>query len=310
MASEIKYFYLTDGLLGLNCLRDLIKKNYTPELVITHKNSENLFNENFKGFIDTKKFSLLIVNNLKELDIGLKNFHLGICVGFMEILKEEVFNAPLLGTFNLHCGKLPDYRGRAPISRALINGDDKITVTIHKMNAGVDSGDIFIEKNLPITDYDDANTLYTKCSEYSSELVLEVFEIIKKNNLILNPNTLNKLIKPQPKTTKLPYKSITKLERIINWKKSAKQIHNLIRALVPPYPSAITYFKKEELLITKAKIIESETENIFHGTIKNVTENGFTVLCGKGTIEIIEVIIEDKIIKNFLEIFKRGDVLK
>lgn len=310
MASEIKYFYLTDGLIGLNCLRDLIKKNYIPQLVITHKNSENLFNENFKGLIDTEKLSLFIVNNLKELNIELKNFHLGICVGFMEILKEEVFNAPLLGTFNLHCGKLPDYRGRAPISRALINGDDKITITIHKMDAGVDSGDILIEKNLPISDNDDAKILYTKCSEYSSDLVLEVFEIIIKNNLILNPNTLNKLLKPQPKTTKSPYKSITKLERIINWEKSAKEIYNLIRALVPPYPSAITYLENEELLITKARLIENETENLFYGTINNVTENSISVLCGKGAIEIVEAIKGDKIIKNFLEIFKIGDVLK
>lgn len=310
MASEIKYFYLTDGLIGLNCLRDLIKKNYTPELVITHKNSENLLNENFKDLIDTKKFSLLIVNNLKELNIGLKNFHLGICVGFMEILKGEVFNAPLLGTFNLHCGKLPDYRGRAPISRALINGDDKITITIHKMDAGVDSGDILIEKNLTIYDYDDANTLYAKCSEYSSELVLEVFEIIKNNNLILYPHKLNKFLKSQPRTTKLAYKSITKLERIINWKKSAKEIYNLIRALVPPYPSAITYFKNEELLITKAKLIENETENFSYGTIKNIKDNSISVSCGKGTIKIFEIIKGDEIIKNFLEIFKTGDILK
>ncbi len=315
MVSEIKFFYLTDGLMGLNCLRDLIKKNFIPELIITHKNFQLdnntiTIHKQLGELSKQENISLSIVENLKEIKSDLKNFHLGICVGFMEILKKEYFNLPLLGIYNLHCGKLPEYRGRAPISRAVINGEKEIVMTVHRIETGVDSGAILIEKKISITEEDTAYTLYNKCSENSGDLIAKVFEIIERNNLINNPVVLSKLLNPQPEPTKPPNKSISEEERIIHWEKSAREIYNLIRGLVPPYPSAITFLKFEKLLITKAIIKENQTDNIFPGYIQNVTDKSILVLCKKGSIELTEIIYRGKSIENFSEIFKTGDILK
>ncbi|MCX7832824.1 MAG: formyltransferase family protein [Ignavibacteria bacterium] len=307
MVQGLKYFYLTDGILGFICLKGLIEKKLIPELVITHKKYQNL---NIEELSKKEKIPILIIENLKNHNINLGNFHLGICVGFMEILKEDVFNAPQLGIFNLHCGKLPDYRGRAPISRALINGDNKITMTIHKIDSGVDSGPILIEKEFSVSNEDDAKTVYDKCTLYSADLIEKAFRIIRQNNFISHPENISKILKPQIEITKPANKAITKTERIINWEKSANEIYNLIRALVPPYPSAITYYKSEEILITKANIIENESYNKNPGIIEKVENMEIEVLCRKGRLKIYEIIYNDKITNNFLQIFKTGDILK
>ncbi len=315
MASKIKYFYLTDGFIGLSCLRDLIKENYIPELIITHKSfqdsklSEEVI-ESLKELSGSKNISLLIVDKLKEYKGELKNFHLGICVGFMEILGKDIFNAPLLGIYNLHCGKLPEYRGRAPISRAIINGDSKITMTVHKIEAGVDSGAILLENDIYIEDEDDVNSVYKKCSDFAGNLIKNVFKLIDLNNLLVHPENIFKLLTPQKQYKNSAYKSITYEERIINWNRPAKEIYNLIRALTPPYPSAITYYKAEELIITKARIIENDSENMISGYIEKVSNNSIIVRCSKGTIELKEILFNGEKIDNISEIFKTGDILK
>ncbi len=315
MASKIKYFYLTDGFIGLSCLRDLIKENYIPELIITHKSlqdskpSEEII-ESLKELSVSRNIPLLIIEKLKEYKGKIKNFHLGICVGFMEILGEDIFNSPLLGIYNLHCGKLPEYRGRAPISRAIINGDSKITMTVHKIEGGVDSGAILLENDIYIEDEDDVNSVYKKCSDFAGNLIKNVFGLIELNNLLVYPENINKLLTPQKEYKNSAYKSITYKERIINWDKPAKEIYNLIRALTPPYPSAITYYKAEELIITKARIIENDSVNKISGYIEKVSNNSIIVRCSKGTIELKEILHNEKKMDNISEIFKTGDILK
>lgn len=315
MPLEIKYFYLTDGLIGLHCLKHLIKNKYIPELIISHKTYQyNKLKETFyiplEELVTRENISLIKLDSIKDYEGTFDSYHIGICIGFMEILKKEIFDAPLLGIFNLHCGKLPEYRGRAPISRAIINGENSITITVHKIESGVDSGEIILEKNIPILDDDDVNTLYAKCSEYSGEVIVEVFKIIEKNNLIYFPGKIKEFIKAQNECLKPAFKEITKSERIIVWNKSAREIFNLIRGLTPPYPSAITYFKSLELMLTKAKIINNEIFNSVPGYIEIVEDGSITVHCQKGIIQINEIISNGKFLKNFKELFKSGDILK
>ena len=186
MDEKINYFFLAFGKMSLRCLEGLIEKKQPPKLVVTHLNYEvNKYSNTFYADIETTCRNNLIdfyrVNNLNELKDYLKKYDLGICVGYMEIIRKEIFNIPKYGIFNLHCGKLPFYRGRAPISRAIMNNDDKVIMSLHKIDEGVDSGDLYNEFEFPILDIDDVNTLYEKCEEFSPDIIIDFLNRINLN---------------------------------------------------------------------------------------------------------------------------------
>ena len=297
--------------MGLDCLKGLITKDFPPEFVVIHKNFdiEKKFQEFFQPIekicsdydiplVKTEKI-IEIKNNFSGLDFG-------ICVGFMEIIGKDILEIPKLGIFNLHCGKLPHYRGRAPISRTIIDGNSELTMTLHKMDEGVDSGDILYEYDIPIKDNDDVNSLYKKCGELSSEVVLNGIEkIISQNSPI--DIFIKQDLSLKPKSNKI----ISDEERKINWDNNIKSIHNLIRALTPPYPCAFGIYEDRRFYFIKSEIFSIETckaRNL--GEIYFVDEDYLLINCKDGLLKIMEVHSEDNKKVKFEEVFKPRGVFK
>ena len=168
----MKFFYLAHGVMSNVCLRNLIEKKYVPDFVVVHKNYEReklleSFYKPIENLCKNSSIKLLKTSSISELQKDIEGNDLGICVGFMEIIKKDIFEIPNYGILNLHCGKLPKYRGRAPISRTIMNGEKHLIISVHKIDEGVDSGDILNETKILIEDIDDVNSLYEKCSEKS-----------------------------------------------------------------------------------------------------------------------------------------------
>ncbi len=299
--NSFKFFYLAHGIMGLECLNGLLSDDIIPDLVITHLDYEKeKYYENFYLPIE----ELCLSNSIKHLktkslsdmlffDEPYKNptrglptdivpdfslYDAGICVGFMEIIRNNIFSIPSYGILNLHCGKLPFYRGRAPISRTLIDGNSYLTMTIHKIDEGVDSGDILLEKEIEISDDDNVNTLYEKCCEISSEAVKLALEKLQKGKATFMKQDLEK----HPEANK----KISEEESRIDWSKSSRQIHNLIRAITIPYPCAKTYFGDNKLCIIESEIITEDGTDFQNGEVVNVDNEMISVQCGKGILGI------------------------
>ncbi len=197
----------------------------------------------------------------------------------MQIIRKEIFELSLKGIYNLHCGKLPEYRGRAPISRAIINGDRYIKVTIHKIDDGVDSGDICLEENIIIKKSDDVNTLYKKCSVSSASLITKFVTKITEGNISLRKQNLLDSKKANLK--------ITEAERKINWNHSASRIFNLIRALTSPYPNAFSIYNDEKYYFNKASIIgKKEINNFKTGEIMQINKDSLIIKCRNGCLKV------------------------
>ena len=219
------------------------------------------------------------IAELKSLDANLF-----IVVAF-RMLPEIVWQMPEFGTFNLHASLLPQYRGAAPINWAVINGEKETGVTTFFLQHEIDTGNIILQEKIKIEDEDNAGTVHDKLMQLGSGLVLKTVQAIEEN------------INHAPKI----YKETCE----IDWKKTAQEIHNLIRGL-SPYPAAFTYLngktlkifasQKSHWSIDNSQLSKSSTIDHQPSTIDYKTDNKtyLSFKCSDGWLDILELQLEGK----------------
>ncbi len=207
-----------------------------------------------------------------------------VVVGF-RILPPKVFDIPVKGTINLHASLLPKYRGAAPIQWAIINGETKTGVSTFYIQRFVDTGDIILQEGVDIAPDDTAGSLSGRLAAIGAGLLLQTVELIDMGKVKRIPQVGDPT--PAPK--------ITPNHCVINWKKDAKTIINLIRGL-SPLPGAFTEWQGKRLKIYLALHCESpvSSETQTPGTVLSVSAEGLHVQTGRGAICLAEVQLEGK----------------
>lgn len=234
------------------------------------------------------------LKNNQQFVEDLKSFNadLFVVVAF-KILPPDVFEIPKYGSFNLHASYLPKYRGAAPIQWALINGESQTGLTTFKLEDKVDTGNIYIQKEVEIFPEDNFGTLHDKLSQLGADLVLDTVELIESGNFEFKKQD-DSLATPAPKIRK----EISK----IDWSKSANEIHNLIRGL-SPYPAAFFIFREKVIKIYQSEVIYRDNLKPFE-IIQS--RNELIIGCGKNALRILQIQQEGKNcmgIKEFLRGF-------
>jgi methionyl-tRNA formyltransferase len=158
------------------------------------------------------------------------------------ILPADALLIPPRGCVNTHASLLPKYRGAAPISAAILNGDTKTGITLMQMETGLDIGAILVQRAIPIADDDTTATLTIKLANVAAALMIETL-----------PRILAGEITPQPQDNSQAtmVKTIRKEEGLIDWTKSAIEISRRVRAF-NPWPSAFTFWNGVQLKILNA----------------------------------------------------------
>ena len=208
------------------------------------------------------------------------------------ILPKEVFDIPKFGSFNLHGSFLPKYRGAAPIQWALINGETETGLTTFKLAEKVDTGNIYLQQKVEILPADNFETLHDRMSLLGADLVLKTISLIQTGNFELKQQD-DSLASPAPKITK----EICK----IDWNKSAKEIHNLVRGL-SPHPAASFVYNGKGIKIYKAEIVEQNDMKPFQ---IHQTKTELVIGCGNNALRILELQQEGKK-RMGIEEFLRG----
>ena len=228
-----------------------------------------------------------------------------IVIAYGQILSSQLLEIPKVFSINIHASLLPKYRGAAPINRVLINGEKETGVTAIKMNEEMDAGDIIIQNKITIDEEDCAITLRNKLSELGASTLIEAIEKIENNNYKITPQDAREI-------TLAP--KMSKADGLINWKKSAKEINNLIRGCYD-WPGAFTYFSGKLLKIYKAQVFLQVEGNgkANPGEIVKVIKDDIVVCTGGGDLMIEELQIEGKrrmLTKEFItgHKIKAGDV--
>lgn len=207
-----------------------------------------------------------------------------VVAAFGQIITKEILEMPKYGCINVHASLLPAYRGAAPIQWAVINGDEESGVTIMQMDEGIDTGDMIEKAVVPIAEDETGGSLFDKLSHTGAKLCVKVLKDLEEGTAVREK---------QPEESTTPYaKMIDKKMGEVDWKKSAKEIEQLIRGL-NPWPSAYTKVHGKTLKLWKAKVL-LETSQMKPGQIVKVTKDSLAVQTGQGMLEIQELQLEGK----------------
>lgn len=204
-----------------------------------------------------------------------------IVVGYGRLIPQWMLDLPPLGNINLHASLLPKYRGAAPIQWAIAQGETITGVTTMRIDAGLDTGDILLQRELPILPADTAETLSPRLAAVGADLMVETLHGLQAGTVHPRPQD-------HAQATLAPI--LKKQDGEIDFSLPAIQIFNRIRGF-QPWPGAFTRFRGKNLQITKAIPLN----NALPPAELHPGENHLRVGCGHNTaLELLEVQPEGK----------------
>ncbi len=201
-----------------------------------------------------------------------------VVVAFGQILPKSILDIPKFGCVNVHVSLLPKYRGAAPINWVIINGEEKTGVTTMYMDEGLDTGDMILTSEFDLNDEITAGELHDIMKEEGANVLKETIDLIEKGEA-------PRIKQNHDEFTYAPMMS--KSLGQIDFSKSAKDIHNLVRG-VNPWPSAYTTYDNQTMKVWKTKVL-NETSDKAPGTIISVDKEGIKVSTKDNIILIKEI---------------------
>ena len=216
---------------------------------------------------------------LKEIDPDVC-----VVVAYGKILPENVLKYPKYGCINVHGSLLPEYRGAAPMQRAIIDGKDVTGITTMYMDVGLDTGDMLLREEVKILDSDNFETIHDKLGECGAALIVRTLSAIAEGKAERIP---------QDGSLATYAAKITKADCELSFDRSAKEVHDLIRGL-SPFPLSFTHTPDGRLLkITSSFVSDRDTPHDEVGMIISL-DGGITVACKEGAVTFTGVLPEGK----------------
>jgi methionyl-tRNA formyltransferase len=206
-----------------------------------------------------------------------------IVVGYGRIIPQWMIDLPRLGNLNLHASLLPKYRGAAPIQWAIANGESVTGVTTMRIDAGLDTGDILLQRALPIAIDDTSETLAPKLAMVGAELMVETLRGLESGQVKTTPQD-------DSRATLAPI--LTKEDGRLDFSRTATELFNRMRGF-RPWPGAFTTFRAKSMQVHRAEPLESASQ-LAPGAI-DLDDGHLLVRCGQNTsLDLIEVQLDGK----------------
>src|SRR5438270_858648 len=207
--------------------------------------------------------------------------HAIIVVGYGRIIPQWMRELPPLGNINLHASLLPKYRGAAPIQWAIANGETVTGVTTMRIDAGLDTGDILLQQELPIMPDDTSESLAPRLAAIGADLVVDTLHRLQAQ--MIQP-------RPQDDAQAALAPILKKEDGLVDFSRSAAEIYNRIRGF-QPWPGAYTKFRGKNLQIVKAR----PANDSLPPAELHIHPDRLLVGCGHGSsLELLEIQLEGK----------------
>ena len=229
-------------------LRALVENHFNVVAVVTAPDKPagrgmQLKASDVKTYALSQNLPVLQPERLKSPDFleALQSYQadMQVVVAF-RMLPEVVWNMPPLGTINVHASLLPQYRGAAPINRAIMNGETETGVTTFQLKHTIDTGNILLQQKVSILPEDNAGSLYEKLMHTGATLLVETIRGIVDGTIQEQPQPQGGEWKHAPK--------IFREDARLDWNRPVIELHNLVRGLAP-YPAAFTLISGKQLKI-------------------------------------------------------------
>jgi len=222
-----------------------------------------------------------------------------IVAAYGKILPPALLTLPPLGCINIHASLLPHYRGAAPIHWAIARGEAVTGITIMQMDAGMDTGDILLQRETPIDAVDTGQTLHDRLARLGADAVLAALAGLERGTLTRTPQDPSR-------ATLAPL--LRKDDGRIDWAHAAVDLERLVRAF-DPWPSAFTFIGGKRLRVLRARVSAAEpgTSQAAPGTVL-ATGAAIAVATGSGVLLLDAVQLEGRKRLSAAEFVRGGGV--
>lgn len=240
--------------VGARCLRVLLAHGVDVPLVITHQDdpAETRWFERVADVADDLDLTWIAPPDINASEIVARIAALAPEFLFSfycrQMLRPPLLALPARGALNMHGSLLPHYRGRAPINWAVLNGERRTGATLHYMADKPDAGDIVVQQAVPILPDDTAREVADKVAVAAELCLDEVLPALLRGTAPRRPNDI---------AHGSYFGGRTPEDGRIDWRKSAVEIHNLVRAVAPPYPGAFTSIQGVMLRVLRTRVLDA-----------------------------------------------------
>ena len=207
-----------------------------------------------------------------------------VVVAYGKILPSSVLDYPRYGCVNVHGSLLPQYRGAAPMQRAIMEGNAETGITTMRMNEGLDTGDMLLWRAVPIGENENFEDIHDKLGTVGAALLLETLTALREGTLTPTP---------QDHGAASYATKIEKADCLIDFTKDAHTVHNTVRGL-SPVPLAFTHTPDGKLLkVLETRVGKTEGVLAAPGTVLAL-DGTVEVACGTGSVQLLRVLPEGK----------------
>lgn len=263
---HLRWGYCGAREMGLQVLKTLTSAGFMPDWVATLADCDPQEKNQFAALAQSATVEERWLADHSE-QLAALDF---ILVARYNLLPEAIFTAPKWGSYNLHPSLLPKYRGVHPVSWALINGETETGVTLHQIDAGIDTGYIVKQTSLSITPHHDIHTLNADLNNLCSQLAVD---FLKQATATGQPPTTF----PQQGTATYARRR-TPQDSQLCWPCSAANLLNHVRALQPPYPLCELHIDgMQALQIVACEVTGNQSQQ--PGAVCFVNENEYLLDC-------------------------------
>lgn len=264
---------------GAKTLQALVDLGHDVPLAVSHPTSEQSYKAIFSDSVEDLAHRQGIPVHLTEridaetIDV-VKRAEPDVIVvnSWYTWMPAELYDLPPHGTLNFHDSLLPKFTGFSPPLWALITGAAEFGLTVHRMDDGLDTGDILVQRALPIGPTDTGTDLVMRGMELIPGALDEALRALE---------TGTAQWRPQDKSERTYFHKRSARDSLIDWHRTAEYLERFVRALSDPYPRAYTFYRGERIEILESRISEAR----YGGTPGRVIvqEGGGAVVCGPDT---------------------------
>lgn len=285
-------------------LKALIEEKYKIPLVVTQPDrpsgrGQKLLPPVIKTIAESHNIRVLQPGSLKKdseerQEILQTDCDFLVVAAFGQILPQEILDHPKIAPLNIHSSLLPDYRGAAPIQRAVMDGAKQTGVTVQKMVEALDMGDILTQLPCEIAETDTSGRLHDKLKDLGAQALMQCLSYFEKDQ-----------IRPVPQNPRIGSyaKKLSKDEAKIDFRRSAFETHRQIMGL-NPWPVAECLFAGQRLRVFESEFIARDGQ-ADPGTIVDLQGDSMVVACAEACVGLKELQLENRKRLPFSE-FKKG----
>lgn len=209
----------------------------------------------------------------EQKKLAALNADIMIVVAYGLILPKSILSIPPLGCINIHASLLPNWRGAAPIQRAILAGDNKTGITVMQMDEGLDTGAMLYKVECPIAKTDTSQSLHDRLADLGAKAILYTLDHLSDLKSV-----------PQNNSAATYAHKIKKEEALLDWNLSAEEIVRKVRAF-NPWP--VAFFNN--IRVWEAEVIEKDCGDFKPGTIVQSSSDGIDVATGNNFLRLLTI---------------------